>query len=372
MASADLSPDSIGLSPTGLARLDDHIRAAVEGGRIPGAVLGLARHGRFLAPRCYGRRTLASDGPPMAPDTIFLVASVTKPVTVLAAMLLVERGQLSLDDPVCDHIPAFGVNGKETVRIRHLMTHTSGLPDMLPENYALRQEHAPLDEFARRVCALPLDFAPGTHIQYQSMGLLMLAQVVERITGTALPDLMRGEVFAPLGMADTSLGIGSLPVARVAEVNIGPEMVGVDWGWNMPYWRELGAPWGGMFSTVSDTARLMQLFLNGGELDGVRILSPATVRAMTRDQSSHLPAMPREVRKGQSWGLGWRRNGALGWSYFGDLLSPCAYGHGGATGTTVWADPVSEMVCVLYTTEPSVNSGRFLGRCSSMVAGLAE
>jgi CubicO group peptidase (beta-lactamase class C family) len=365
------APQAVGLSAERLARAYDYLEQEAQAGRIPGAALLVARRGQPVEPRAFGSPALAG-GPAMQPDNIFLVASVTKPVTVTAAMLLVERGQLFLDELVGDIIPEFAARGKEKVRVRHLMSHTSGLPDMLPENETLRAQHQPLSEFVKRIYDVELSFAPGTDIQYQSCGLAILGEIVERRTNTKLPDFFRQELFAPLGMHDTGLGAQELAHKRIAEVNVGPAMQDKDWNWNMPYWWNFGAPWGGMFTTVGDFFRFMQMFLNGGEYDGVRVLSPSTAAAMTRDHTSDNPQIPPETRYRQAWGLGWglhwRRHPTAGWPYFGDLTSPGTFGHGGATGTVVWADPVRELVCILFTTEPTALNQGILGRCSNMVA----
>lgn len=357
-------PIGTDVNPSRLERVYHHLQKAVEQGTIPGAAIQLAHQGTRLPPQAFGAMR---PGQPMQPDTIFLTASVTKPMTVTAVMLLVEAGLLLLDDPVCSLIPEFGNHGKEAVTVRHLMTHTSGLPDMLPNNIDLRKAHAPLAEFYRQICDLELDFAPGTHIQYQSCGTAMLAMIVERLSGMSLPDFLHAKLFEPLGMNDTALGVRDLPQARIAHVNVGDDMRDADWGWNTPYWWHLGVPWGGMFSTVTDMARCCQMFLNGGELDGVRILSPATVAAMSLDQTSTMPLIPADERHRQAWGLGWRLMPTLGWSYSGNLLSPGSYGHGGATGTVVWVDPVHKVVCTLFTNEPAVNSERLLGQVSNLV-----
>ncbi|MCX6047190.1 MAG: serine hydrolase [Chloroflexi bacterium] len=362
---------SMGLSQERLDRVYHFLDEAVQTGKIPGAAIQLARHGVAVAPRSFGRLGLTPDSPPMPPDAIFLTASVTKPVTVTAVMLLVERGKLLLDYPVCSIIPEFGANGKDQVTVRHLMTHTSGLPDMLPTDRSLRSQHAPLAEFVRQICALPLDFPAGANLQYQSCGTAMLGAIIERIEGVSLPAFLQREIFGPLGMVDTALGAQNLPAARIAQVNIDAEMQGKDWGWNRPYWQHFGAPWGGMLATVRDMGRFCQLFLNGGELDGVRILSPATVQAMTTDQTAAMPALPELVRMSQSWGLGWRRQSTIGWSYLGNLTAPGAYGHGGATGTVVWMDPARALSCVLFTTQPAATSEGLLGRCSNLVAAAA-
>jgi len=351
-------------NPARLDRVYQHLATAVEEGQIPGAAIQLAHKGHFLPPRAFGEMR---PGISTQPDTIFLTASVTKPMTVTAVMILVERGYLLLDDPVYTIIPEFGNRGKEAVTVRHLMTHTSGLPDMLPHNTELRKAHAPLAEFYRQICDLPLDFAPGSHLQYQSCGTAMLALIAERLSGMGLPDFLHKELFAPLAMNDTALGVRDLTQERIAHVHVGEEMSKSDWGWNTPYWWQLGVPWGGMFSTVQDMARCCQMFLNGGELAGVRVLSPATVATMCRDQTSMMPTLPAQERHRQAWGLGWRQMPTLAWAYGGNLLSPGAYGHGGATGTVVWVDPAQELLCVLFTNEPATESERLLGQVSNLV-----
>lgn len=362
------TPIEAGFDPERTERIFAFLTAAVANGRLPGAAIQLGRGGRFLVPRAFGRMAAPADAPPVQPDTIFLTASVTKPVTVTAVMALVEQGRLLLDDPVYTIIPEFGNRGKDAVTVRHLMTHTSGLPDMLPNNLELRQAHAPLPEFYRQIFEQPLAFMPGANIQYQSCGTAMLAVIVERITGMTLPAFLQQTFFGPLQMNDTALGVQALPPTRIAHVNVGPDMIGTDWGWNTPYWWNFGAPWGGMFSTVKDMARFCQMFLNGGTLDGVRVLSPATVHAMTTDQTSMQPLIPAEVRAQQAWGLGWRCMPTSTWSYGGNLLTPGSYGHGGATGTVVWVDPKREVICTLFTNEPAVKSESVLGRASNLVA----
>jgi CubicO group peptidase (beta-lactamase class C family) len=333
-----------------------------------------------VAPYVVGRQFPERPQPLVTPDTIFQVASLTKPVTAAAVMVLVERGKLLLSDRVSDYLPEFGNRGKAQVRIHHLLTHTSGLPDMLRENIELRQQHAPLSEFVRRIYDLELEFAPGTRIQYQSMGIALLGEIVARISGQSLPDFLHQELFVPLRMQDTGLGVQRLDADRIAHGTDAPEMRSSSWGRHSPYWQNFGAPWGGLFTTVADYFRFCQLFLNGGSYDGVQVFSPATVAAMTTEQTrAILVAATPELRAGlvwgQKWGLGWAMVGPRipdgGRTFFGDLLSPNAFGHAGATGTAAWVDPVQETVCILFTTEPAVVGNGFLGRCSNLVAAAA-
>jgi CubicO group peptidase (beta-lactamase class C family) len=355
-------------------RLYALFESAVANDEIPGAVALLARHGAMLAPHAFGRLRPEAGAPLIQPDTIFLVASVTKPVTAMAVVMLVERGKILLDTPVAEVLPEFGNRGKEQIRIRHLLTHTSGLPDMLPENIELRRQHAPLAEYVRRTCALTPEFAPGTKVQYQSMGIGVLGAIVERIEGVSLPEFLDREIFAPLGMRDTALGLRHLPADRVAEVRIPAWMAESDWHWNTRYWRQLAVPWGGLFTTAPDYFRLLQMFLNGGEYDGVRVLSPATVATMIHNHTGDMPEIPEGMRVRQAWGLGWALAGHHSQPnrpVFGDLVAPQTFGHTGATGTLVWANPVTGQVCILFTSASQACDNGFLQRCANLAAAAA-
>ncbi len=299
---------------------------------------------------------------------MFLVASVTKPVTVTAVMMLVERGLLTLEDKVAAIVPRFAARDKADIEVRHLMTHTSGLPDMLADNDKLRAAHKPFSAFVDAVCREPLLFPPGTRVNYQSMGTALLGEIVHQLSGKTLPEFLRQEVFEPLGMTDTSLGWDPAKKERIAAVRIKPEAQKTDWHWNSPYWLGFGAPWGGMITSPADMARFCQMMLNGGKLGDVCILSPATVRTMTCNQLAALPLVPEEERRCRPWGLGWRLHWQGHSNSFGDLLGPRTYGHHGATGTLVWIDPDAEAFLVLFTTQPQEPEGRFLSRLANAVA----
>ena len=339
----------------------------VASDQIPALAVAISRETETIQSLAFGQLNPSPESSPATTDTIFLVASITKPVVATAVMLLVERGLLKLDDPVHRVIPEFNNNGKEDVQVYHLMTHTSGLPDMLPENTQLRQEHAPLSEFVKRICQLPLDFTPGTQIQYQSCGIALLGEIVERLTGDSLPHFLHGEIFQPLQMHRTSLGLGPLPVGQVAYINVGAEMENESWNWNRDYWRNFAAPWGGMFSTVKDLSRFGQMFLEQGKLEQQRVLSPATVKAMTVDHTAFLPQIPANQKVKLAWGLGWRIHTPFN-MLFGSLPSAGTFGHYGATGTVTWIDPQRRVVCVILTSQPKAHQTGILARCSNIVA----
>ena len=339
----------------------------VKGGGVLAASILVARQEKIVLHKGFGRLAPAPDSPVVTPDTIFLLASITKPVTACGLMLLVERGRISLDDPVSRYLPEFQGEDRAGVRVRDLLSHTSGLPDMLPENIELRRAHAPLSDFVKRTFTTPLLFAPRTGFHYQSMGVLLAGEIVERLSGTRLRDFEKREIFDPLGMKNSSLGQGGRKIDETAWCQTGrgdPEEDLRSFGPNSPYWRDMGHPWGGMHSTTRDLAILLQTFLNGGAYAGVRIFSPTTVAAMTRDQNQAVKA---------PWGLGWGLAGSPVWAYFGELVSPRTFGHCGATGTVAWADPDRQLLCVILTTRPlAQDSGRLLKVVSNAVTAAVE
>ncbi len=348
------NPEQIGLSEECIHAACGILEEAVVRGELMGAAMQVSRGGGALPPACYGRRTLGPEGPPVEPDTVFLIASITKPIVAAAVMLLVERGEVCLDDPVAEFVPEFGQAGKEAVQVRHLLTHTSGLPDMLPENLALRAGHAPLDVFIQQICKVKLLFEPGTRISYQSCGIAMLGEIVQRVEATPIRVFLRRWIFEPMGLENTSLGLRKRH-GRESEVKIHSGEYGgadaVSWNWNSDYWRGFGAPWGGLLTTTAEMTSLCQAFLYDGALNGIRILNRATVAAMTMDQTSAMPGLTEADRLRQRWGLGWRLRDRVS-SIFGDLTSDATFGHEGATGTVAWVDPETETTCVLFTNDP--------------------
>ena len=358
-------PASAGMSTERLSNALRLLETETSSGRVLAASILVARDERIVLHRGFGRLAPDPGSRTVSPDTIFLLASITKPVTSCAMMLLVERGMVSLDDPVSHYLPEFKGDDRRNTRVRDLLSHTSGLPDMLPENTELRRAHAPLSEFVRRAMTTPLLFAPRTDFRYQSMGILLAAEIVERVSGKRLRDFLKREIFDPLGMRSSALGLGGFKIADTAWCQTSGSSADLErFGANSPYWRDMGHPWGGMHSTTNDLGILLQTFLNGGAYGGVRVFSPTTVAAMIRDQNTSI-AKP--------WGLGWGLATSPVWCYFGDLASPRTFGHSGATGTVAWADPDRRLVCVILTTRPSgADNGRLLRLVSNAVAGSIE
>lgn len=337
----------------------------------PAASLVVGRRGRMVAPQAFGRIGPEPDARPIRTDDLFLIASLTKPITYLGAMLLVERGLLTLSEPVVRYIPEFAAHHKDATLVQHLFTHTSGLPDMLPNNLELRRAHAPLATFVQHVIrdAVPL-FPPGTSFTYQSMGTLLVAELVHRLTGQTIHEFLRRELFEPLGLSSTRLGSDGLDANRIARLRT-PREQEPSWNWNSDYWRRLGAPWGGMFSTPAEYAVLCQLMLAGGRSGERQVLAPATVRMMTTNRLDDLPEVPEPLRRTKAWGLGWQMNHPAGIDSLCDLLGSDAFGHIGATGTIVWCDPRSEAFCVLFTSAPRDDAPwRLVAVCNAVAAAL--
>ena len=249
---------------------------------------------------------------------------------------------------------------------------------MLPENDALRMARAPLSEFLRCACELKAGFLPGHNVQYQSLGFLMLSELVTRVTGQPTREFLAERIFKPLGMNDTWLGLPSKVAAtgeivvepslreRVAEIRIGPIRLSGASHWNSDYWLALGVPWGGIVSSPADLAKLAAhlLRIHGG---GAGIISHATLDAMTTNQLERMPEIPEVHRRCYPWGYGWQLEWPAHPTTFGALLSPRAYGHWGATGTLVWIDPARDAFAVVLSTQPLELGRRRLAQFTSAV-----
>jgi CubicO group peptidase (beta-lactamase class C family) len=286
---------------------------------------------------------------------------------------------MALDDRVEQFVPRFGREGKHAVTVRNLLTHTSGLPDMLANNIELRAAHAPLSEFVAGACACRLDFQPGRGVQYQSMGFALLGEIIHQVSGKSCAQFLHDEIFEPLGMNDTALGApagwfeGPSPtIDRIPEIRLpaGSEQLeesARSWNWNSRYWRQLGAPWGGLLTTASDLTRFGQMLLGRGRFGSRQILSPAAIDAATRNQLDAMRDIPAEDRRTRPWGLGWRLHWGAHSANFGDFLGPRTFGHWGATGTLMWIDPDLDACVILLTTQPQEPHGSFLARASNAI-----
>lgn len=368
----DGTPREAGLDPAPLRAAAAELARAVAADELTSAAFLVARDSVVAQRVACGAWPPARSRPALAED-IYLVASLTKPIVALLALQQVADGRLELDAPAHRWLPALTGDGRERITLRHLLTHTSGLPDQLPENEQLRAAHAPLSEFVARAMRQPLAFLPGRGWQYQSMGLLLLATIVEQVSGTPLPELLEQRLLQPLGLADTCLGVDETRRQRLVPVRLPPELEATDWHWNSDYWRALGAPWGGLHSTLDDLAVLLAMMLGLGAYGGRQVLPLSLAAQAVADQTSRLLDLPDALRRRHRWGLGWRLAGGSNEpSVWPTGLSPRAFGHTGATGTFCCADPETDLLVVLLTNEPASHSGPLRSRVAELLVASAR
>jgi len=379
--SVTASPESLGFDSARLKKLDDYMASVVSSGRVAGMTTLLARHGQIVNFNTYGKTNLET-GAPVAKDTIFRIYSMTKPITGVAMMILFEEGKWRLDDPVTRYVPEFkglrvvkSINKDGTMvledmkrppTMREIMSHTAGF------GYGLAEEH-PVDKMFRskevlsstslkqmidRIAGIPLMFQPGTNWSYSS-SVDIQGYIVEKLSGQTLGQFMQNRIFAPLKMPDTAFYTGADKANRLAAVYVfdrdqnkiveAKQLFGID----MPDYTkapptESGG--GGLVSTTMDYARFSQMLANGGELDGVRILAPATVELMGTN------VIPKNVLVSNN-GTGVASfNEAVGFGLdfqvvndaraSGSLQGDGSISWGGAAGTWFWVDPSKDLIFV--------------------------
>ena len=391
------SPAALGFAPKGLDRVEKFIRGEIEAKHYAGAVWLVARDGKIAAHGASGLRDV--DGKlPMTEDTIFRIFSMTKPVTVAAAMTLIEEGRLTLDDPVARYLPALAkprvfvggtadapqlVAAERPITIRHLLTHTSGYPYDVFAPQPLKTiwdraglwESATHDAFVAKVAQLPLLHQPGQRWTY-GINIDLLAAVVITITGQPLGEVLRTRIFAPLRMNDTAFRVPAAELPRLAKAyrrndaggftveNPVRPLVSDRGGVRSGTFDEGG---GGLFSTVGDYARFAQMLLNGGELDGVRVLGRKSVDLMSRNHVAHLP--PTEdpwTPAGFGFGVSVQVEGAFA---AGALGSPGQYGWQGYATTYFTVDPRERMIALLLVQHQPYNENGLFERFANTVYG---
>jgi uncharacterized protein YbbC (DUF1343 family)/CubicO group peptidase (beta-lactamase class C family) len=315
------------------AAIDAAAEDAIASQSVPGAVVVIGRHDRVVFRRAYGFREVEPDRVPMTLDTVFDLASLTKPIaTATSIMALVERGAIALDDPLVKYVPECNKGGKAAITLRHLLLHVSGLPsDIIKDDFAHGRAEA-----IRHICDVTPRAAPGAISIYSDLGFMLLEEVVRRVTSREISDFAAETVFVPLGMVDT----GYMPADSLKERAAWTELVDGVWRVGVvhdPRAYLLGGVAGhaGLFSTGDDLALYARAILGGGEVDGKRVLSTRTVASMIAPYD-----VPGTVR-------------ALGWNvestWRGEGLSPLAIGHFGFTGTALWIDPDKDLFVVVLT-----------------------
>ena len=329
------TPKSVGMSATRLASIDRIVARGIKAGGYPGASVVVGRKGYAVFQKGFGKLGWTANSPRVSADkSIYDLASLTKVVgTTTAAMVLFDQGRLDLEAPVSTYLPAFSGGWKDSVTVRHLLTHRSGLP----AGRDLWRIARTADEARAAVLATNLECRPGQCYIYSDLGADVLGFVVEAIAGESLDTFLHDKVFEPLGMTDTFFRPADSLTYRIAPTEIAPPrgypLQGQVHDENA---YALGGVAGhaGLFSTAADLSIFAQMMLNGGEYNGVRILSDTTVALFTR-------------RAAGTRALGWDTADGDGGS--GRFLDSHAYGHTGYTGTSIWIDPERQMFVLLLT-----------------------
>ena len=362
-------PTDVGLCPKRTQRLMDVLRSEVASGRLPGAVAMIARRGQIALFEAVGQQDPGT-GVPMKTDSIFRIYSMTKPVVSVAVMMLVERGQLLLSDPVSRWLPEYAnqqvatAQGLEPVKqeatVQDLLRHTAGLTYEFLGTSPVQQQYGQVKiasrertnaEFSQALAAMPLQFQPGSVWAY-SRATDVLGRLVEVVSGQGLGAFLQTEIFGPLGMVDTGFAVPPEHHHRIAE----PFAHDPDGGVPMKVLDPRQVPAmeggaGGLMSTTLDYTRFLQCLRNRGELNGVRLLGPHTVDYMTADHLGGIPADGTLLPPGHGFGLGFAVRTHLG-------LAPVPgsvglYYWGGIAGTTFFVDPALDMYAMLMIQAPN-------------------
>lgn len=302
------------------------IQKALDEGEMCGCVIHIVHRGTIVYEKAFGSRQIEPAQIPMSIDAIFDLASLTKPIaTATCVMHLSESGKISLDDTVGAHIPEFATNGKEAVTIRQLLIHTSGL---IPDN-SMKDYVGSRADMLNRIWQLPLSYSTESDFRYSDVGFIVLGELVQRKSGLNVDEYSQQNIFQPLKMTETMY----VPPEALRQRAVATEKRNEQWivgEVHDPRAYALNGIAGhaGLFSTVRDLSRYAQMMLNGGTLDGVRILGAETIAQMTDSYS-----VPRGTR-----GLGWDKRSGYS-SNRGESMSSSAFGHGGFTGTAIWIDP---------------------------------
>ena len=360
-ACADPLPDHVAasLDIDRLNRIDSVVSGAIEQGHMPGAVVLIMQHGQIVFRKASGFRSKQPIQTPMTPDTVFDLASLTKPIaTATSVLILVEQGKLRFSDRVAQHLPDFGQNGKHKITVEQLLLHTSGLIADNPETEYLEGRSKGLES----VYQLKPEAEPGARFRYSDMGYIVLGELVAHLAGVPLDEFAQKHIFGPLGMIDTGFRPSGNQRERAAPANLrnGRWIAGEV---HDPRAFRLGGVAGhaGLFSTADDVAVYATMLLRGGETRGRRVLSPLSVRAMTT---------PRPVPGGLR-SYGWDVDTSFSINR-GELFPRGkSFGHTGFTGTSIWIDPGSETVVIFLSNRLHPDGKGNVTRVRNQVATLA-
>jgi CubicO group peptidase (beta-lactamase class C family) len=338
------------LDPAKLSALGPAMQSFIDQHQIAGAVTLVADRQGVLDIETFGQADIEKKIA-MKPDTMFWIASMTKPMTASAILMLQDQGKLSVDDLVSKYLPDFASvttrDGKPAnLTLRHLLTHTSGMEEATHEEAIASRT---LAELIPNYVTKPVDFVPGSKWSYCQSAINTLGRVVEVVSGDSFPDFLQKNFFGPLNMKDTTFYPTADQASRIAtsykrteQGALEPAAIWLLNGMDVTSRDRYPAPNAGLFATAGDYARFARMILNRGTLDGHRYLSPEAVAQMTSVQTGDLQT---GFTPGNGWGLGWcviRHPQGLT-----AALSPGTFGHGGAFGTQVWIDPVKGVIYLL-------------------------
>lgn len=330
------SCEQMGIIPGSLDAIDDLVKQAIGEAKLPGAVVTIGHRGSIIFQKSYGNRRSVPEPEPMKTDTVFDLASLTKPIaTATSIMHLVDAGKISIDDKVAVHLPAFAKEGKQAVTIKQLLLHIGGLiPDNAMADYAGGPE-----AIRQKFLGLKFNYDPGTKFRYSDVGFQVLGELVHAKTGKTVAEYSSEHIFQPLKMTETGYLPGERLRSRAAptQQRDGQWMVG---DVHDPRAYAMGGIAGhaGLFSTADDLAIYAQMMLEGGSFQGTQILSPETFGVMTA--AYDVPGAKR--------GLGWDKRSGYS-SNRGESMTESAFGHGGFTGTAIWIDPDLELFVIFLS-----------------------
>ena len=374
------TPESVGLSSERLDRVTDRLQAHIDAGHIAGVVGAVVRHGRLVYMEALGQANIEA-ARPMPEDALFRLYSMTRSITSLAAMILWEEGAFRLDDPVSRYLPQFAdqrvfadarspdVDQTQSrsgdITVEHLLLHTSGLGSRSSSIYraeGVRSRSISLQEMVDNAARTPLFEDPGTRWRY-GISTTILGRLVEVWSGTGLEEFLQERVFEPLGMTDTGFWVEPDRADRLATVyrpspdgELRPYQIEEVPFTERPVLIEGGV---GLVASTMDFLRFSQMFLNGGELDGNRVLKPETVAMMTvnRVPDALLPLNPRSL--GRGWTLGF--SVVMDASQFPYPMNDGEFWWDGSAGTRFWIDPVEDMVTIVMAQASPAGGGGFRG-----------
>lgn len=351
-------PAAVGMSAAHLRHIDAAVLDGLKIGRMPGCVVLVGRHGKIVFEKAYGQRAVLPDPEPMTVDTVFDLASITKPMaTATSIMLLIERGDLRLRDKVSYYIPEFSKNGKQDVTIYQLLTHQSGfIPDNADADYQQGSDVA-----FEKIFALTPQSPPGTKFIYSDVGFIVLGELVKKLSGKNVHEFSREHIFQPLEMRETSYLPSQELVPRIAptEQRKGKWLRGEV---HDPRAAYLGGIAGhaGLFSTAQDMAVYAQMMLNRGTYHDTRILSPRGVAVMTDTYQSGIALR----------GLGWDKQSSFSTNR-GELFTDQAYGHSGFTGTSLWIDPGLDLFVIVLSNRVHPDGKGLINPVSGRIGSIA-